>query len=546
MRKNLPVTDVEFRLKAGTTLVSATDEKGRIVSCNPAFVEASGFAEDELLGQPHNLIRHPDMPEEAFRDMWATIQAGGLWRAVVKNRRKDGSFYWVSANVTPLKHDDRIVGYLSVRAVPGRDEIAAAERLYALMRSEQEAGRPVHKLAGGRLWRDTLWGRLRDAADLGLEGRLGLLGFTMVAIVLGTGVTLRQFAAPLWLELLAVPSLAALVGQALRRIIARPVRDIESFACGLAACDLTRPFDDRRAGVLRELGMALTQVSQNVRAVMNDNRNEIEALRSTVGELSEAKLELSRRTESQASAIEQTASAMEQMTASVRSSAEQARRAAETAIEAREVTDRSHHAVGEVVTTMDQIGAASHRVTDIIQVIESIAFQTNILALNASVEAARAGEQGRGFAVVASEVRGLAQRSANAAKEIRDLIAEAGDRVQAGLKVTHAARETIDEALEQVATMGRLAGEIAEGASEQSVGISQVNEAIGHMDVVTQQNAAMVEELAASAGALSEQANVLAENVRLFRLSESDSFGRTESAVSMRKAAKTRAMAGAH
>ncbi|MEZ5661850.1 MAG: methyl-accepting chemotaxis protein, partial [Burkholderiaceae bacterium] len=166
--------------------------------------------------------------------------------------------------------------------------------------------------------------------------------------------------------------------------------------------------------------------------------------------------------------------------------------------------------------------------------------QTNILALNASVEAARAGEQGRGFAVVAAEVRALAQRSGNAAKEIRDLIAEASSKVQTGLQVTNAARETIDSALDSVDTMGRLAGEIADGASEQSDGISQVNEAITHMDAMTQQNAAMVEELAASANALSSQANALAENVRLFRLSEQDLVLANADAPQMRRQARAR------
>ncbi len=149
MRINLPATTNEFTFPERSTLVSVTDTKGRITYCNPAFVHVSGFAHEELLGQPHNLIRHPDMPAEAFRDLWQTISTGLPWTGLVKNRRKNGDFYWVQANITPLRDGEQVTGFLSVRTLPTREQILIAERLYATMRAEAEVGRVVHTLRHG-------------------------------------------------------------------------------------------------------------------------------------------------------------------------------------------------------------------------------------------------------------------------------------------------------------------------------------------------------------------------------------------------------------
>lgn len=160
MRNNGPVTQQEFQLPAGRTLVSVTDLKGRIVYCNKAFVAVSGYSEAELLGQPHNLVRHPDVPAEAFRDLWATLERGHPWNAVVKNRRKNGDHYWVRANATPVRRDGRVVGYLSVRTAVTREEIAAAAALYQTMSAEADRGRLVTVLRGGRVLRKNVAGRL--------------------------------------------------------------------------------------------------------------------------------------------------------------------------------------------------------------------------------------------------------------------------------------------------------------------------------------------------------------------------------------------------
>ncbi|MEZ5651804.1 MAG: methyl-accepting chemotaxis protein [Burkholderiaceae bacterium] len=546
MRKNLPVTGIEHRLDAKTQLVSTTDTKGRITYCNDAFCEASGFSRDELIGQPHNLIRHPDMPEEAFRDLWATIENGHLWQGVVKNRRKNGDHYWVVANVTPLYEGERIVSYLSVRGLPSREQIAACEALYATMREEAQRGRLVHRVQGGRVWRNTPLGRLRRLLVPSQRQQIVRLNIALALVALAGGLLGSVLLPSGWSSLFqaVLTGLIGFVG--LRHFWVQPMRQLERYSARLAACDLTAAEVPSTGALFGGLGMALGQISYNIHAVMSDVRAEIHALRSTTSQLIASKGELSKRTESQADSLTETASAMEQMTAAVRASADQARTAATMSHEVGKITDRSQRAVSEVVTTMDQIGAASNRVTDIIQVIEGIAFQTNLLALNASVEAARAGEQGRGFAVVAAEVRALAQRSAGAAKEIRKLIAEATDRVQAGLEVTHAARDTIDEALTAVQEMGRLADAIADAAAEQTAGISQVNESLTNMDVVTQHNASMVDELSGSASALSVQADTLADSLDLFKVSSQDLRSQREvDGAALRRQAKARLAAAA-
>jgi methyl-accepting chemotaxis protein len=239
-------------------------------------------------------------------------------------------------------------------------------------------------------------------------------------------------------------------------------------------------------------------------------------------EISAGNTNLSQRTEEQASSLEETASSMEQMASTVKQNAEYAKQANIMANEASSVAVKGGHVVSEVVKTMDEINTSSKKIVDIISVIDSIAFQTNILALNAAVEAARAGEQGRGFAVVASEVRNLAQRSASAAKEIKQLIANSVEKVQSGTLQVQKAGETMDEIVTAVKMVTDIVNEIAAASQEQSAGIDQVNKAIANMDEVTQQNAALVEEAAAAAESLEAQAHELTESVSQFKLAKND------------------------
>jgi len=514
MRVNLPVSQKQYTMADDTMLVSTTDVQGRITHCNRAFVEVSGYGYDELIHQPHNLIRHPDMPAEAFKDMWSTIGRGRPWSGVVKNRRKNGDHYWVMAHVVPIMKSGKPHGYMSVREKAGPDQIQAAEALYAQIARERETGHHTLKLHAGRV---RLLG-LRDVPAklhrFSLSQRLGA-GMAMV-----TGGMLAVAALVPAAPLLAAGVTAALgtLGMVswFRQSIQHRIDLAEQFANDLASCNLATKIEQVHPHPLSGLTRALSHIQMNLRAVMGDARDEVAGTTQSIGEIAQGSKDLSDRTEAQASAVQRTAASMEQMAGTVQQTAQTAAQVQHHSLETASAATSGGEAMGRVGATIGQIEQASHKVASFVQIIESLAFQTNILALNAAVEAARAGEQGRGFAVVAGEVRALARRSGEAATEIRTLIGQSVEQVEHGAVQVADASQTVTRTVSEVQRMGEMIRKISAATAEQSSGVHDVNVAVAELDRMTQANAALVEETAAAVEVLHRRTEALRRSVQVF------------------------------
>jgi aerotaxis receptor len=532
MKNNQPVSLNEYHFPEDSILVSRTDINGRITYANPAFVEASGYPIDELLGQHHNLVRHPDMPKDAFKDMWETIQSGKGWTGYVKNRRKNGDFYWVFATATPTLNNGRVVGFTSVRVKPDANVVRQVDALYKKIQSGQATN---IVLSEGRVLKKGLFSFFLNTEwnNLGVRFMVALLVILFTLIMMGGfGIWAIQnahsttpFLNPtqtLWsfigiglfgMVLSAIPVLR------LRKSIVPRLADAVSFARQVAAGDLSRSMP---TGLQDDVGIlirALETMRRSLRNIATEITSGISATSTAAHQIAAGNQNLSSRTEHQAANLEETASSMEEITATVKQNAANAQQANQLAAQASKIAESGGGVVSQVVNMMGEINKSSKKTVDIISVIEGIAFQTNILALNAAVEAARAGEQGRGFAVVASEVRALAQRSASAAKEIKQIIEDSASRIEHGTELANTTGRTMSDVVNAVRQVTNLMSEISMASTEQSNGIELVNLAVTQMDEATQQNAALVEEAAAASSSLEEQARHLRSSINVFRLS---------------------------
>ncbi|SEL75311.1 methyl-accepting chemotaxis protein [Halomonas daqiaonensis] len=672
MRNNQPVTQQEYPLHEEHFLISRTDLKGRITYVNPAFIEVSGFSREELLGSPHNIVRHPDMPEAAYQNLWDTLAAGESWKGLVKNRRKNGDHYWVDASVSPIVEEDRLVGYASVRVKPDPIEVDKADKAYALInkgkgsRFTLERGQLRRRGLGSRLSRlnlrslrarvvtmvvvagllllasgalglfglqvsgerlqaldrdglqdvarlqqidqlatrahqslsrndrfmllenkdqhleelqeiesslDTLWTTYRareanqngqadtfdslltDYLDAGIGRAINLLqsdenfdiftnlpphneemqamGETLSTevndLIEGKQANAATLADEARAEqqrmlmaqagMLAIGLLVLIVIGALTlRAMLRPLRDAEAFTLQIASGNLAADVPARRRDELGRLLEALDIMRKSLGSIVGDVNSGIRVVTPAARDIASGNEDLSARTEQQAASLQQTASSMEEMTTTVQHNSENARQASGLASENAARTRETGELMHQVVGTMGEITQGSRKMTEIINVIDSIAFQTNILALNASVEAARAGEQGRGFAVVAGEVRKLAGRSADAASEIRELIDDSSRQIDGGAELVRQAETSLDAVMEASTRVNDIMGEITAASEEQSNGIGQINQAVVEMDQVTQQNAARVQASARAASELEQQASLLGNAISAFRL----------------------------
>ncbi|MFO1028070.1 MAG: methyl-accepting chemotaxis protein [Acetobacteraceae bacterium] len=518
MRINEPVTNHEVDYPPGEPLVSRTDTGGRIVFANQAFCEVSGYTLDELVGQPHNLIRHPDMPREAFANLWETIKAGRPWDGLVKNRTRNGDFYWVRANVTPEVEDGRVTGYISIRSKPDRNQIRDAADAYGRIR----AGAARHlSLRDGQLVRTGWLDRLGVVAN-SLTARLAtLLGVALlaVAILAGLALTARGSGTPVWwaavatvaVSAVSLPLCAWLVMRAVRLPLgilregfeairrkdldcAIPVpatREYWQVVSALRAMRARVAFnvqehaeverraaEDRKAAVQamadtveQETRAALTNVVASTGAIARQS-DELAALTERVSGNAENATDAAHQSLANAQAV---SASSEQLSASIHEIATQIARASEAAQRAVERGTRAQERIRS-------LSEAAVRIGDVVALIRTIAGQTNLLALNATIEAARAGEAGKGFAVVASEVKNLAGQTARSTEEIAGQVSAIQEATQAAVQVVAEVGAAIQEIA--VVSTGVAAAIEQQAAATQEI-VRNVTESSGAVQSVT-------------------------------------------------------------
>ncbi|MFK5950800.1 MAG: methyl-accepting chemotaxis protein, partial [Methylococcales bacterium] len=699
MKVNMPVTDHEVTMNKGDILVTRTNLKGIITYANQSFIDISGFTKEELVGKNHNVVRHPDMPAAAFEDLWMCCKTGRPWTAPVKNRTKNGDYYWVEANVTPVYKNGRVDEFLSVRYAPDRQQIAAAEGLYQKLNANSVEIRPkglalmvknikemslgkkaffallgllapsfysmfflyqqghttvvaemavimvLATLLGYRMLKDfnaaietvieTSYkladGNYRNAIELDRNDQIGdmfkalysmqiklnadlsqtkesaaesmrikqaldnvsssvmvadnnldiiymnktvydlfnnaeadiqkdlpnfradqLLGANIdqfhknpahqrgilpgltstfnASLMLG-GRTIDFIANPVtddddnrigtvveWLDRTHEVRIekeienivqAVKLGQLdsriemadkegffeklsegineLTDIIDHAFADVSSTMQSMATGDLTNRIDSEYQGVYLECKNSINSSIDQIAEIVGKINDSAGSINNSSQEIASGNNNLSQRAEQQAANLEETASSMEELTSTVKNNSENAQQANQVATTARQLAEKGGDIVNSAVSAMQEINDSSNKIAEIIGVIDEIAFQTNLLALNASVEAARAGEQGRGFSVVATEVRNLAQRSATAARESKELIQTSVQKVRSGTQFVNETGKSLSEIVTGVKKVGDIVAEIAAASVEQSQGIEQVNQAVSQMDEITQQ-----------------------------------------------------------
>lgn len=708
------MSEQEYRLPEGYVILSTTDLQGNIVDFNDAFRRASGYSHDELMGAPHNILRHPDMPKEAFKDMWQTIQAGRPWNGVVKNRRKNGDYYWVSANAAPVFKNGAITGYLSVRYPASRAQINAVVPLYAAIKNQQAAmpwtAKPSDKwnktaavmavlpvpallfspwlstpvisgmallgaaglaylyqtlwlakapnqrqkpvleaianghfetpLPGSDDWAQTInllrsrvaelsarqYDALRESATLNTAinaSSTNIMVLDAMASIISVNDPLARLLKqneerlklslpnfncehiigsqfniflsskvnePLAVEFSDQPWTGELhLLEIIFKLIVNPVfnndekvgyvvewldrtqevflenqlksltenansgmlhkrMDISqatgiycalgiginqlldllaefskviAFSVGeLAFSRFNKDMEGDYQGVYRQVQNAINLALRNLNELLGQVQYTSREVTQAMSQLSDGVNSFSDQTQQQAAAIEQTAAAMTQMLTAVRNTAENVRQANQLAQGVQQRVEHSEVVMQQTLSAMQGIHDSGAKIGDIVSLIDSIAFQTNLLALNAAVEAARAGEHGRGFAVVAAEVRVLAQKSAEAAKDIKLLIQNSVSQIDHGTTLVEETSRSLLAVGGAVKDMSGLVSQIAIASQQQEKGIDEVSRAITLMDGVAQQSAALVEQTAASSSHVADQMIQLDGVLRQFSLSE--------------------------
>lgn len=465
MRKNLPVTDNERQFTSRGKLITITDTQGNIIECNDCFVEMSGFSRAELLGQPHNIVRHPDMPAAAFKMMWAHLKAGKPWMGIVKNRCKNGDYYWVDAYVTPVTRAGKIIGYESVRSRPRPEDVARAQQLYAKLNNKKSTRFPLSGTAPTGLLIATLVGWLLLLAVNRLLIAQIWLAVGVIMYVLWQHLVQRR----VWTELIDSSG-----GAFTHELAVRSYTDDNAQLGSIKVAMLSQ-----RA----HLTTVLTRIEAAALNVAHATNQGLQRTHATYSEI-----------ESQQAETQQVATAMHQMATTISQvahhvndtavAAEQAHTLTAQSSEVAKVTQASIRTLRDTVLHIsDSVTAVAEqtlRIAGVAQTIEQIADQTNLLALNAAIEAARAGEQGRGFAVVAEEVRNLAQHTQASTQDIHRIIKELTHSADSAVEVANQGAENAKLGLEQVTESGvmlqgvaRAVADIADQSTQMAAAVEQ-------------------------------------------------------------------------
>lgn len=497
MRVNEPVTQRDMGMNNDCVIISTTNLKGALTSVNEDFIRMSGFTWEELDNKNHNIIRHPDVPPEAYAMLWTALKAGNPWMGMVKNRHKSGDHYWVDAFASPQFEDGKIIGYQSVRVKPEKAWVDRAEGLYAKIMSKKSADdKRRSKLDEVKLTRFPI--NLAGQIALAITGIFGLI-FSGLAL---TGQISMIFALSGFLA-------GSVCSFAIVHQMLSGLRDLAKKSEKIANDPVARYVYTGRNDEIGQLEYAQIFQTAKLRTAIGRVKESSEVLEHASEEIASGNVDLSSRTENQASSLEETASSMEEITSTVQQNAENAKQANVLVMEARKQAEKSGTVVSNTIKAMSQINESSKKIADITNVIDEIAFQTNLLALNAAVEAARAGEQGRGFAVVANEVRTLAGRSAESAKQIKELINDSVAKVEDGTQLVNQSAESLKMITDSVKKISDIVGEISQSSQEQANGIEQINQAISQIDEVTQQNGQLVEKLSTSSRAMTEKVKMI-------------------------------------